>query len=209
MDTQVSLLEAAGALKAKERVLILAHPGSGTRHIRDVLAKFFHTQLRRRIWQPKQSGTVAHEVVNPNRPASAYKAVIATRYWDFSEFAAVWHVTRDPARTIYSAAVVYSAQKSALRFKAHLKLAGDEEFELTNNAVHNMMKTLYLLNQRGNRLADAHFRLEDLPPRENPEKYIHVKKVKPLEVLWNDMRTIDKNLAEALYVQALGHGYYT
>ena len=85
--------------------------------------------------------------------------------------------------------------------------AESEEFELTDNPVLDMMQTLYLTNSRANRYTDQRYRLEDLPPREDPTRYVHVKHPRPLEELWEEMWNLDHSLCHALKVQATNYGY--
>jgi hypothetical protein len=150
---------------------------------------------------------VAHEVINPNRDPRDYKVVISYRYWDFEPWDYVWHFVREPARTVYSAAAVFYNKKARPRYFQHFDLKADEKFEPSGNAVHDMMKTLYVLNCRADRFADLRFRVEDLPPRDDPGQYKHVKKVRPLEDLWEEMSNIDRSLTHALRVQATKYGY--
>lgn len=200
MDTQteLSLTKAELALPKRKRIFIISHPGSGTCYMRD-LVRGDTTR------HPKK---VAHEAINPHVDPKVYRAVISTRYWDFTDYDEVWHFVREPARTIYSAAAVFYQKKARIRFFGHFgKLGEDEDLEPTGSATYDMMKSVYLTNERAAYYANRRYRLEDLPPRPNPKKYRHVKIVCPLEELWEEMAHFDRSLAHALRVQATNYGY--
>ena len=189
MGTAMTIVEALSELPEGRRVLILAHPGSGTRFVRDQLVE-------------AKLGNVALEEANMKR-VQIFRAVISEKYWNHSSWTDVWHLVREPIRIVYSISMLFHQNHPGDTGRtAHMAYYGKEP---SDNALRDCLWSVAELN----RLADIHatrrFRLEDQPGERDP-KSTHLTHG-PREMNWDELTDLDSESAALLLDQTRRYGY--